>query len=84
MADQKKLQTIRGTVDKICSQNTIRVATKITKVHPLYRKRYGQVKHYIAHDPEGKTPVGSLVTIVACRPISKNKHWVVATATSTD
>lgn len=72
-----KQQRVEGTVVKVCSQNTIRVATKITKVHPLYRKRYSQMKHYLAHDPEGKVKVGDLVTIGICRPISKLKHWTV-------
>lgn len=77
MPDKPQVQTITGTVVKRSSAQTIRVSTKITKVHPLYRKRYSQLKHYTAHDPEDKCQVGDQVTIVACRPISKTKHWIV-------
>jgi len=75
---EKKQQVIRGTVVKISSANTIRVSTKVTKVHPLYRKRYTQQRFFMVHDPLETAKVGELITIASCRPISKNKHWVVA------
>lgn len=78
MSASTQVQQLRGTVSRISTTQTIRVSIKVTKVHPLYRKRYSQVKHVIAHDPEGKKKVGEEVTITACRPISKTKHWVVA------
>ena len=77
MSEQSAQQGIQATVVKVSSAQTIRVATKITKVHPLYRKRYSQVKHYVAHDPNSSAKVGDTVTIVMCRPISKNKHWTL-------
>lgn len=77
MSTEKHTQSIRGTVVKICSANTIRIASKITKVHPLYQKRYSQVRHYLAHDPNNSAKVGDEVTIVACRPISKTKQWIL-------
>jgi len=77
MTDQKHQPSIKGTVVKVSSANTIRISTKVTKVHPLYRKRYSQMKHYVAHDPSNTAKVGDLVTIVQCRPISKNKHWTL-------
>lgn len=77
MSESSSAPTINGTVVKVSSTQTIRVSTKVTKVHPLYRKRYSQVRHYVAHDPNGTAKVGDAVTIVACRPISKTKHWIV-------
>lgn len=74
---EKQMQTVRGTVVKKGSAQTIKVAIKVTKVHPIYKKRYSQLRHYIAHDPSDAAKVGDEVTIEACRPISKIKHWIV-------
>lgn len=74
---EKQIQTIRGTVVKKCSTQTIRVATKITKVHPVYKKRYSQLKYYYVHDEADTAKEGDEVTIMACRPISKQKHWTL-------
>jgi len=74
----KNLQPITGVVSKVSDPHTIRIATKVTKMHPLYRKRYTLTKHYVAHDPKGTAKVGDEVTIVMCRPISKTKHWTIA------
>ena len=70
-------QSIQGTVTKVSSAQTIRVTTKVTKVHPLYRKRYSQLKHFVVHDPKNTAKVGDSVSIVPCRPVSKNKHWTL-------
>lgn len=70
-------QIVKGKIVKLCSINTVRVATKITKVHPLYRKRYSQLKYYLVHDPKGNAEIGQEVVIESCRPISKLKHWTI-------
>jgi small subunit ribosomal protein S17 len=69
------VQSIRGTIVKKCSAQTVKIATKVTKVHPLYKKRYSQVLHYLAHDPSDKAEVGQEVTIIPCKPVSKMKRW---------
>lgn len=74
---EKQIQTIRGTVVKKGSAQTIRVAIKVTAVHPMYKKRYSQMRYYIAHDPSDQVKVGDEVTIVACAPMSKIKHFIV-------
>lgn len=75
---EKQVQTLRGTVVKKASAQTIKVSVKVTKVHPLYKKRYSQLRHYIAHDQSDAVKVGDEVTIIACRPISKIKRWTIA------
>lgn len=77
MTNEKTKKTMRGIVTRKSGTETIRVEVKITKVHPLYRKRYTQTRHYIAHDPGDKTAIGQEVTIVPCRPISRTKQWIV-------
>ena len=74
---ETRLRSIQGTVIRVNGANTIKISTKVTKIHPLYRKRYSLLRQYIAHDPSNKVQVGDEVTIVACRPISKTKHWIV-------
>ena len=75
--ESKNLQPITGIIVRVSNSSTVHVATKVTKVHPLYRKRYSQVKTYVAHDPSGTAKVDDQVTIVMCRPISKTKHWTI-------
>lgn len=77
MSEQKHIQTIKGIVVKISSKDTIKIMSKITKVHPLYRKRYSQKRTYTAHDPKNIAVVGEEITIASCRPISKTKSWIV-------
>ncbi len=45
--------------------------------HKLYGKYIKRSKKYIAHDPENKTKIGSLVTITEIRPLSKTKRWLI-------
>jgi small subunit ribosomal protein S17 len=75
--DKINNQPVTGTVVRVSSANTIRVAFKVTKVHPIYRKRYTLTKHFVAHDESNTAKVGDEVIIVMCRPISKSKHWTV-------
>ena len=52
------------------------VATLIRKVpHKLYRKYIQRTTKYYVHDEGNLAKVGDVVTIAACRPISKKKHW---------
>ena len=45
--------------------------------HKLYGKYIKRSKKYVAHDPENKTKIGSLVTITEVRPLSKTKRWLI-------
>jgi small subunit ribosomal protein S17 len=80
MSENKQIQTVVGTVVKKTTPQTVKVATKVTKVHPLYKKRYTLTRTYVAHDPSDSHVVGDNVTIEACRPISKSKHWIIKEA----
>ena len=77
MNPSKHIQQITGTVTKISSSQTAKVSTKVTKVHPLYHKRYTQNRIFTVHNPEDKAVVGQIVTIIPCRPISKSKRWTI-------
>ena len=79
MSTAQQVQAVRGTVVKKSSAQTIRVSFKVTKMHPLYKKRYSQLRYFVAHDEADTAKVGDEVTIIPCRPMSKIKHWIVTT-----
>ena len=47
--------------------------------HKLYGKYIRRRVKYMAHDPANKCNVGDTVLIEECRPLSKNKRWLVRT-----
>jgi small subunit ribosomal protein S17 len=55
------------------------VVVKVTRFHKhrLYKKFVHETKRYQAHDEQNNCHVGDKVTIVECRPLSKNKRWRV-------
>lgn len=80
MTDQKA-QTIRRTFsgEVVSDKGDKTIVVKIDRVvtHPKYHKRYMVSKRYAVHDPENQYHVGEQVEFVECRPISKQKRWVV-------
>jgi len=79
MNEQKKInkRILKGIVVSDKMDKTIVILVERIKEHPQYRRRYRVFKKYKAHDPEKKYKVGDKVTIQECRPISKEKKWVV-------
>jgi small subunit ribosomal protein S17 len=58
-------------------QKTVVVSVERNKFHSKYKKRYTINKKYKAHDEKKEAKVGDRVLIEECRPISKDKKWVV-------
>jgi small subunit ribosomal protein S17 len=59
-------------------QKTVVVSVERTVKHPQYmkiRRRRTRVK---AHDESNQCHVGDRVTIVECRPLSRDKRWRVS------
>ena len=79
MTDIKKTikRKFEGTVVSNKSDKTIVVAVVRTKLHPKYHKRYQVTKKYKVHDPANQFKIGDKVVFVECRPISKDKRWIV-------
>jgi small subunit ribosomal protein S17 len=71
-------QTFNGTVVKTAMKDTATVAVSRYVKHPKYKKYQVRTKKYQVHDPLNTVSVGDKVTIVACRPISKSKHFKIA------
>ena len=57
---------------------TVVVAVSTLKEHPLYRKKYKVTTKFKAHDETNSCVVGDLVEITETRPLSRDKHWLVA------
>ena len=72
-----KPKELAGTVVSDSMDKTVVVLVKRFTKNPLYGKYQESGKKYKAHDPENRFKVGDKVTIVATRPISKDKHFVV-------
>ena len=67
---------LTGTVVSDKMDKTVVVAIENRKMHPVYHKVISSTKKVMAHDEKG-AGIGDLVKIVASRPISKRKRWVV-------
>lgn len=74
-APKKKLQTKIGRVVSDKQEKTIVVAVDSLVRHRLYRHTFRRTKRFQAHDEQNEARVGDIVRIVACRPISRHKHF---------
>lgn len=72
---QKK--TLRGTVVSDAMDKTVVVEVKRFIKHPIYKKFYKKSKRIKAHDEQNLFTVGDVVEIQACRPLSKDKSFMV-------
>jgi len=60
---------------------TVVVAVEARLPHPKYEKPIAKTKKFKAHDSENKCQIGDIVVIRECRPISKEKSWLVVEIT---
>lgn len=68
---------LQGTVVSDKADKTITVLVERRVMHPLYKKYMKSSKKYAAHDEANSAKIGDVVSIEECRPISKNKCWVL-------
>ena len=73
-------RTLSGTVVSTKSDKTAVVAVHVMKTHPKYKKRYGSTTKYKVHDPKNEAHEGEHVSFRACRPVSKDKRWLLISA----
>jgi len=71
----KKIYTGDVVSDKM--DKTVVVAVTRLVQHPIYKKTIKKVAKFKAHDGDGKCRKGDKVSIVECRPLSKDKRWNV-------
>jgi len=68
----------QGVVITANMEKTVVVEVERKYRHPIYHKIIKRNKKYKVHDPYGKARVGDEVEIAECRPVSKDKHWILA------
>ena len=68
---------LQGVVVSDANDKTVVVTVERRVSHPVFKKTVRRSKRYHAHDPSNKFKTGDVVRIQECRPISKNKNWVV-------
>lgn len=73
-----KRRRLTGVVTSNKMMKTVVVELTRTYRHPLYKKVVHSSKRVKAHD-ELNCQVGDHVQIVASRPISRDKRWIVET-----
>ena len=58
-------------------QKTIVVRVERQVRHTLYGKYVSNAKKFKAHDEKNEAKIGDIVTVVASRPLSKDKRWAL-------
>jgi len=60
---------------------TVVVAVENRFPHPKYEKQIARTHKFKAHDAENKCDIGDRVRIQECRPLSREKRWLVVEIT---
>lgn len=68
---------MQGVVVSDAMDKTIVVAVSTFKTHGKYLKKFVSTKKYKVHDPINQYLVGDKVFFKGCRPISKEKKFIV-------
>lgn len=66
-----------GTVISNKMDKTVVVEVEKVLLHPKYKKYVRRKRKYKAHDEFNRCEIGDRVLIVECRPLSKEKRWLV-------
>lgn len=69
--------TLQGVVVSNKMKDTIVVEVNRFVPHPKYRKYQKHTARFKAHDVGNTKKEGEKVTIIECRPMSKDKHFKV-------
>ncbi|EKD50834.1 MAG: hypothetical protein ACD_62C00417G0012 [uncultured bacterium] len=74
----KNKKTLEGIVIRNKMIKTVIVEIKSQFKHPVVHKIVTTTKKFKAHDQNSECGLGDRVVIRECKPISKEKRWVVA------
>jgi small subunit ribosomal protein S17 len=75
--ETKTKRSVTGTVISNKMDKTITVMIERKVKHPVYGKYIKRSTKLHAHDADNECNEGDLVTVVACRPLSKSKKWML-------
>ena len=79
MSEDKTLRTVQGRVVSNKMDKTITVLVERKVKHPVYGKFVKKSTKLHAHDESNECNEGDVVTVSACRPLSKSKKWKLET-----
>ena len=75
--ETKTKRTVTGRVTSNKMDKTITVMVERKVKHPVYGKYIKRSTKLHAHDASNECNEGDTVTVVACRPLSKSKKWML-------
>ena len=75
--ETKAKRTVTGKVISNKMDKTITVLVERKVKHPVYGKYIKRSTKLHAHDASNECNEGDTVTVVACRPLSKSKKWML-------
>jgi small subunit ribosomal protein S17 len=78
---QRQRRVLTGTVVSDKMEKTIVVQVQRRFKHPRYRKYVSERIRYKAHDEKNEAKIGDTVRIVSCRPLSRDKRWMLQAVT---
>ena len=68
---------ITGKVISNKMDKTVVVAVESSKAHVRYEKKRQITRKFKAHDARNSCQIGDIVRIRECRPLSRDKRWLV-------
>ncbi len=72
---ESKGKKLQGTVVKLSSDKTIKVAVSRFVQDKKYKKYVKRIKKFLVHDPRAQAGEGDTVEITETRPLSKMKKF---------
>lgn len=75
--ETKTKRSVTGKVISNKMDKTITVMVERKVKHPVYGKYIKRSTKLHAHDASNDCNEGDIVTVVACRPLSKSKKWML-------
>ncbi len=75
MEEKSKKKVFTGQVVSDKMDKTIVVAIENRKLHRLYKKYVKYTKKIKVHDEANDAKIGDTVSVIECRPLSKDKCW---------
>jgi small subunit ribosomal protein S17 len=72
---RRQRRLIVGTVVSTKVDRSVVVSVGSRRKHPMYKKYFGNMKRYLAHDEKKDAKPGDLVEIAECRPLSARKRF---------
>ena len=72
---RRRLMTGIVVSDKMNKTIVVKIDRRVR--HGMYAKYVVKSRRYQAHDEKNEAKIGDLVCLIECRPMSKNKRWVL-------